>query len=156
MSAEITKARVQECIRAALADEVAAIGGVSSAAQECGISDDSVRRRLAGTHAWSVDDLAAMTAAGHARLGRSLPHQRLGHLLTSAVVVSGDARHACLGAASTLPALLAEAQKMASALADGEITRDEARALLADLPELTRRLDSLQADLAAILRSGRA
>lgn len=154
MSAEISTARVQECVRAALADEVVAVGGIDAAMQETGLSRDSISRRLAGTHAWTDKDIAAMIAAGHARLGRSLIQQRLGWLLSGTVAIAGDGRRAVDDAATTLPALLMQAQRMAAALADRTIDRPEARELLAAIPELSRQLDSLQADLAALLRSG--
>lgn len=153
MSAEISATRVQECVRAALADEVVAIGGIETARHETGLSRDSITRRLAGTHAWTDADISKMVAAGYDRMGRSLVHQRLGCLLSSAPVLAGDGRRAADDVATALPALLSQAQIMAAALADRKIDRAEARTLLSVIPDLQRQLDSLQVDLAALLRS---
>lgn len=154
MPAEITTARVQECVRAALADEVAAIGGVAVAHQECGISEDSVRRRLAGTHAWTDADIAALVAAAQSRLGRVLLHQRLGWLLDAGPVLPRSARRACDDITAALPPLLASAQAMAASVADRRVTRDEARALLAQIAEVRRHLDRVAEDCVETLRSG--
>lgn len=154
MSAAISASRVQNCIRSALADEVVAIGGIEVAQQECGLSDDTIRRRLAGTHAWSDRDIGAMVAAAQGRLGHSLVVQRLAALLSGAPVQVADGRRATQDAARMLPDLLALAQTMATAIADRSISRDEARALVGAIPDLIRALETQQADLNALLRDG--
>lgn len=154
MSAAISTAQAQACIRAALADEVIAIGGIEVAAQECGVSDDTVRRRLAGTHGWTDHDLAAMIAAGHARLGRSLPVQRLAALLAAGPAPAGDGRCVVTDTAAILPELLTLAQTMAAAIADRSIQRPEARVMVAAIPELIKQLEREQANLVALLREG--
>ncbi len=155
IGAVVTHAQAVACLRAALADAVPALGGVAAAACECGISEDSVRRRLAGTHGWSAEDVAHVLAAELALAGRSLLVERLAALCAGAATV-GDARRAQGGVAATLPRLLDEARAMAGALVDGQVSGAEARAILAGLPELRVLLDELMADLAELLRRGGA
>lgn len=154
MSAGISVAQTQACLRAALADEVIAIGGIEVAAQECGVSDDTVRRRLAGTHGWTDHDISAMIAAGHARLGRSLPLQRLVTLLADGPTPRGDSRRAVTDTAAILPELLTLAQAMSAAIANNEIDRTEARVMVAAIPEAIRQLEREHTNLVALLRDG--
>lgn len=154
MSEKISVAQAQSCLRAALADEVIAVGGIEVAAQECGVSDDTVRRRLAGTHGWTDHDISAMIAAGQARLGRSLPVQRLVALLANGPVPTGDGRSAVNATSAILPGLLTLAQTMAEAIADRSIQRDEARVMVAAIPEVIRQLEQEHANLIALLREG--
>ena len=153
MSAEFTVAQAQACLHAALVDEVASIGGMTVAIQEMGGSEDTWSRRLAGTHDWQGKEIATLIAAGHRRMGRSLVHQRVAALLDGAACTAGDSRSAMGDAQAVLPALLAEAQRMAQAVKDGHITRAEARSLLKGIPALIRMLEKLQVDLSAFLRS---
>lgn len=150
--APISATLALSCLRSALADEVIAIGGIEAAQQECGTSDDTVRRRLAGTHGWTDKDIAAMIAAGHARLGRSLPVERLVAMLAAGPSPAGDGRRAVADVVEILPGLLAQAQALAAAVKDRRVNRAEARALLAGMPEVEHDLALLRADLTALLR----
>lgn len=154
MSAEITATRVQNCLRSGLADEVIAIGGIEVAQQECGVSHDTIARRLAGTHGWTDHDFSAMVAAGHCRLGRSLPIQRLTTLLASGVLPAGNSRFVVQDTASILPELLLLAHTMSAAIANHEIDRGEARVMAAAIPELIKQLEREHNNLVALLREG--
>lgn len=149
---EISKAAVQGVLRAALSDDVTAIGGIAVAAQECGVSDDSIRRRLAGTHAWTDSDISALIAASHARLGRVLVTRRMDCLLSSGPPIFGDARRACDDITAAIPELLSEIQAMSAAVADRSVTKAEARQMLAQMPAARQHLDQVQSDLEAIVR----
>jgi hypothetical protein len=155
MSAVLTISQAQACMSAALADDVAAIGGVAIAAQECGVSEDTVRRWLSGSNGdWTRSAIAALIVAAHHRLGRSLVQDRMAALTGGTAQVGGDKRRALSDALETLPALLATAQKMAAASADGRISSAEAREILSALPGVINQLDRLQADLVSLIREG--
>jgi hypothetical protein len=151
MSAPISIFQAQTCVHAALCDEVVAIGGVALAAAETGSSEDTVRRRLAGTHDWTGKEIGALYAAALRRQGRSLLVDRLTDL-GQGTAPKGDGRRAFSDLSSTLPALLTQAQTMAQAAADGDVSRQEARALLAGLPSIISDLERMSADLVALLR----
>jgi hypothetical protein len=141
------------CVRAALADEVAAVGGIAAASAEIGVSDDTLRRWLAGSNGdWNAGAVGAMVAAGLARNGRSLLLGRL-NALAAGTTPTGDRRRALSGTAGALPALLTEAQRMATAAADGVIDRAEAGDILRDLPALIKSLEAIQGDLLDLLKN---
>ena len=154
MSAVISLAQAQSCQHAALCDSVLRLGGIPGAMAETGMGEDTLRRRLAGTYDWTGKEIAAFHFATHRQLGQSLIHERMGLLLTGAVVTAGDARRALGDVAATLSAVLAEAAIMADALKDGRIDLDEAREMLAQIPEVIAKLMQLQVDLMARLREG--
>jgi hypothetical protein len=152
MSATLTIRSAQACLRSALADEVTAVGGIAAAAAEVGASEDTLRRWISGSHGdWSAGAIGALVAAGLARNGNSVVLERM-QAVADGIQPAGDRRRALSATLDTLPALLAEAQLMAAAAADGAIDREEARRLVRDLPELISSLQGLHGHLLDLLR----
>ena len=154
MSHSPTVPQVASTLAAALADEVVRLGGIAAATAEIGISDDSVRRRLAGTHHWLDHDIARMVAAGLASQGSSLVLDRLNELARGAQP-TGDARTVDADAAQALPSLLRTATDLADALRNRHVDADERRRLLADIDPTIQELNRLRASLLIAARSGK-
>lgn len=155
MSAVVTVSQAQACIHAALADEVAAVGGVGSASVEVGVSDDTVRRWIAGSAgAWTAPAIAALSVAAHRRTGRALVLDRMAALFAGSAT-RGDGRRALADAAASTAAMLTASRQRVAAMADGRLSRAEAREALAQIPDLIHALEGEAADLADFLRSDR-
>ena len=146
----VTAAQASSTLSAALADEVTRLGGVGAAAAECGISEDSIRRRCNGTHDWSAGDIARMMATKLSQLRSSLVLDRLNALAAGARPI-GDQRRTTTDARAALPSLLRVASDLADAVHDGTVDRTEARKLLADIDGSEMTLAQLRADLMALL-----
>ncbi len=134
--------RVSNAVAAAVED-----AGTRDTAEALGVGKSSVSRWGDDLNAWSA--AALLTLAKRNWTVRSA----ILAMLSEAPVTIADPRRATADIATALPTLLAEAQIMATAMADGRVSRAEARTILSALPNLSKQLEQLQTDLAALLRS---
>lgn len=155
MSASRSVAAAQACARAAAVADVAAVGGVAAVAIEVGVSDDTVRRWIAGTAgAWTMEGAVALAAAARARSGRS----ELAAVLEAINHPAAETHHTGEAADSCALLLLAELAEATAedgrAMADGHLDSEEARHLLGRLERLAKALPAATAAIRDKLRRG--
>lgn len=155
MSAAMSIATAQACARSAAVADVATVGGVAAVAIEIGVSDDTVRRWIAGTAgAWTLEAAIALAAAARARSGESAVARVFEGIHRPAVETEhrGEAADSC---ALLLLAELAEATaEDGRAMADGHLDTEEARRLLNRLDRLGKALPAAIATIRDKLKRG--
>jgi hypothetical protein len=155
MSAARSVAAAQACARAAAVADVATVGGVAAVAVEVGVSDDTVRRWIAGTAgAWTLEGAVALAAAARARSGAS----EIAATFEAINRPAAEAHHPGEGADACALLLLAELAEATAedgrAMADGHLDPDEARLLLGRLDRLAKALPAATAAIRDKLRRG--